>query len=63
MPEDRAHHIYYEYNNADSLRAAVEEAGDDLAGIFAKPFKHEVIYPQQAPNPDYARVDQDHRLH
>lgn len=56
LPEDRAHHIYYEYNNPDSLRAAVEEAGDDLAGIFATPFKHEVIFPQLAPNVEYARL-------
>ncbi len=56
LPEDRAHHIYYEYNNAESLRAAVEEAGDDLAGIFATPFKHEVIFPQLLPDEEYARA-------
>lgn len=56
LPEDRAHHICYEYNNTESLRAAVEEAGDDLAGIFATPFKHEVIYPQQLLNADYAKL-------
>ncbi|GAA0465123.1 aminotransferase class III-fold pyridoxal phosphate-dependent enzyme [Parasphingorhabdus litoris] len=56
VTEDHAHHIYYEYNNAQSLRRAVEEAGDDLAGVFATPFKHEVIHPQQLPDEEYART-------
>ncbi|MEM1052194.1 MAG: aminotransferase class III-fold pyridoxal phosphate-dependent enzyme [Pseudomonadota bacterium] len=56
VPEDRANFIYYEYNNPDSLRAAADEAGEDLAGIFATPFKHEVFQEQLLPNPEYARA-------
>lgn len=55
VPDDRAHFIYYEYNNVDSLERAAQEAGDDLAGIFATPHKHEVITPQIAPELDYAK--------
>lgn len=55
VPDDRAHFIYYEYNDVQSLEAAVAEAGDDLAGVFASPFKHDVFVDQQLPNPAYAR--------
>ena len=55
VADDRVHFIHYEYNNAESLRQAVAEAGDALAGIFATPFKHEVILPQEEIDPDYAR--------
>ena len=32
MPEDRAHILYFDYNDVASLEAAVDRAGDDLAG-------------------------------
>ncbi len=53
-PEDRAHFIYYQYNDVESLTAAVAEAGDDFAGVFATPHKHDVVFDQEAPDPDYA---------
>ena len=56
VDEDRAHFIYYQYNNVASLEAAVAEAGDDFAGIFATPHKHEVVYDQEAPDPAYAKA-------
>jgi len=54
VSEDRAHFIHYVYNDVDSLRQAAADAGNDLAGIFASPFKHDVIVPQEAPDPAYA---------
>lgn len=59
VAEDRANFLYYEYNNAESLRAAAEQAGDDLAGIFAIPVKHEVFQDQLLPDPVYARAARD----
>lgn len=56
LPEDRAHFIHYEYNNAESLANAVAEAGDDLAGIFATPHKHDIIAAQEPPDLEYARA-------
>lgn len=56
LPEQRAHQIYYTYNDADSLRDAVKEAGDDLAGIFATPFFHEAFTDQHLINPEYAKA-------
>ncbi|MEM9738289.1 MAG: aminotransferase class III-fold pyridoxal phosphate-dependent enzyme [Pseudomonadota bacterium] len=56
VAEDRAHFIYCQYNSAESLQAAVDEAGDDLAAIFCAPFKHDVLVDQELPEPDYARL-------
>ena len=41
--EDRAHIIEFEFNDIASLEAAVARAGDDLAAIFAAPFKHDAF--------------------
>lgn len=54
-PEDRAHIIYFDYNDLDSLRAAVRLAGTDLAGIFAVPFKMDTFNDQTVPDVEYAR--------
>jgi glutamate-1-semialdehyde 2,1-aminomutase len=55
IEEDRAHQIYYTYNDVASLEAAVAEAGGDLAGIFAAPFKHDAFVSQALLDPAYAR--------
>jgi len=55
VAEDRAHLITYTYNDSDSLAAAVRSAGDDLAGIFASPFKHDAFADQALPDPAYAK--------
>ena len=54
LPEDRAFHRSYIYNDVESLNAAVEAAGDDLAAIFASPFKHDVFADQELPDRAYA---------
>ncbi|MEM9573056.1 MAG: aminotransferase class III-fold pyridoxal phosphate-dependent enzyme [Pseudomonadota bacterium] len=54
IEEDRAHIQKYAYNDVESLEAAVESAGDDLAAIFASPFKHDAFTDQELPDPDYA---------
>ena len=55
VPEDRAHVRTYVYNDVASLEAAVAAAGDDLAAIFASPFRHDAFLDQEAPDPAYAR--------
>jgi glutamate-1-semialdehyde 2,1-aminomutase len=55
IPEDKAHQIFCDYNNVDSLEAAVTAAGGDLAAIFAAPFKHDAFIDQALPDPAYAR--------
>jgi glutamate-1-semialdehyde 2,1-aminomutase len=55
VPEERAFIGKYLYNDVASLEAAVAEAGDDLAAIFASPFKHDAFTDQVLPDPAYAR--------
>ena len=55
IPEDQAHQIYCDYNDVASLEAAVAQAGDDLAAIFAAPLKHDAFIDQALPDPTYAR--------
>lgn len=40
--EDKADTIYFEYNDLESLDAAIAAAGDDVATIVATPIRHEV---------------------
>lgn len=55
IDEDRAFIRPYDYNSVESLEAAVAAAGDDLAAIFATPFKHDAFTAQAAPDPAYAK--------
>ena len=59
VAEDRAHVRTYAYNDVASLEAAVSDAGDDLAAIFASPFRHDAFVDQEAPAPAYARRARD----
>ncbi len=54
-PQDRANQVFCDYNDIESLEAAVSEAGHDLAAIFATPVKHDAFVDQVAPDPAYAR--------
>jgi glutamate-1-semialdehyde 2,1-aminomutase len=55
VPEERAFISKYQYNDVASLEAAVAAAGDDLAAIFASPFKHDAFVDQALPDPAYAK--------
>jgi glutamate-1-semialdehyde 2,1-aminomutase len=55
LPEDRAHIVYFDYNDLDSLMDAVKACDGDVAGIFATPFRHEVFEDQFLPSVDYAK--------
>jgi glutamate-1-semialdehyde 2,1-aminomutase len=52
---ERAGRIACTYNDVDSLDRAVARAGDDLAAIFATPFKHDILIDQIEPDAAYAR--------
>ena len=54
-PEDKANQIFCTYNDIASLEEAVARAGDDLAAIFAAPFKHDAFIDQALPDAAYAR--------
>jgi glutamate-1-semialdehyde 2,1-aminomutase len=52
---DRVNLGYFRYNDLPSAQAAVAEAGDDLAGILASPFRHDAGYDQELIDPAFAR--------
>ncbi|HEX4742109.1 MAG TPA: aminotransferase class III-fold pyridoxal phosphate-dependent enzyme [Caulobacteraceae bacterium] len=54
-PSDQANQVFCDYNDIESLEAAVRQAGPDLAAIFASPIKHDTFVDQQLPSSDYAR--------
>jgi glutamate-1-semialdehyde 2,1-aminomutase len=54
--EDRAHLVYFEYNDLDSLQRAADEAGGDLAAILVTAFKHDVRKDQQLTDPAFAQA-------
>jgi glutamate-1-semialdehyde 2,1-aminomutase len=56
LAEDRAHIIYYEYNNPDSLESAFRAAGNDVAGIIATALRHEIFEDQALVDPEFART-------
>jgi glutamate-1-semialdehyde 2,1-aminomutase len=56
VPEERAHILYYEYNNPQSLEDAFRAAGDDVAGVFASAFRHNVFEDQDLATPEFAQA-------
>jgi glutamate-1-semialdehyde 2,1-aminomutase len=55
LPDDRAHVLKFRYNDLESVRVAVAEAGDDFAGIVVCPFRHDVRFDQEMVDPAFAR--------
>lgn len=55
IEEDRSQFLYYRFNDLESVRAATEQAGDDLAGIMVSPFKHDTFVDQEMVDPAFAR--------
>jgi glutamate-1-semialdehyde 2,1-aminomutase len=53
--EDRAHLIEYIYNDVPSLEAAVDKAGDDLAGVIVSAFRHDYGFDQELPSAEFAK--------
>ncbi|MCW2783366.1 MAG: fumI [Marmoricola sp.] len=54
-PQDHANTIFFEYNDLDSVEAAVDLAGDDLAAIVVTPIRHDLYRDLEAPEPEFAR--------
>lgn len=54
--EDRAHISYYEFNDAESLRAAAKGAGDDLAGVLVSAYRHDLARDQELPTAAFAQA-------
>jgi glutamate-1-semialdehyde 2,1-aminomutase len=54
LPEDRAHVVYYRYDDADSLEAAFKANEGDVAGVIATPFLHETFKDEGLPEAAFA---------
>ncbi|MGH9018169.1 MAG: aminotransferase class III-fold pyridoxal phosphate-dependent enzyme [Acidimicrobiales bacterium] len=54
LRSDRAHLLEYSYNDLDSVDAALDEAGDDLAGIVVSPIRHDIAIDLEFPDPAFA---------
>lgn len=52
--EDRAHLMQFIFNDIESLTAAVNEAGDDMAAIVVSGFRHDLGVPQELPTRTFA---------
>jgi glutamate-1-semialdehyde 2,1-aminomutase len=52
--EDRAHLLHFEYNDVASLRAAVDQAGNDLAAILVTAFRHDMGRDLELPTTEFA---------
>jgi len=53
--EDRAHLIYFDYNDVASLEQAVEQARGDLAAILVTAFKHDLGKEHVLPTREFAQ--------
>jgi glutamate-1-semialdehyde 2,1-aminomutase len=53
--EDRAHLVYYDYNDVESLETAVEQCKGDLAAILVSAFKHDLGKTHQLPTREFAQ--------
>jgi glutamate-1-semialdehyde 2,1-aminomutase len=54
--EDRAHQIFFEWNDVASLERAVEQAGDDLAAILVSAFKYDLGKDHVMPTVEFAKA-------
>jgi len=55
LAEDRAHLVEYRFNDLGSVEAAVDSAGDDVAGIVVSPIRHDYGIDLELPAPTFAR--------
>jgi glutamate-1-semialdehyde 2,1-aminomutase len=54
--EDRAHLLHFEYNDVESLQAAVNESGRDLAAILVTAFRHDMGRDLELPTREFAHA-------
>lgn len=52
---DRAHLVYFAYNDLSSVRRLIAEHEGDVAGIIVSPFKHDAGSEQEEPTNEFAR--------
>jgi glutamate-1-semialdehyde 2,1-aminomutase len=59
-PEEHANTVYFDYNDLDSVEAAVAAAGEEqVAAIVCTPHRHDVFIDQELADPEFARGVRD----
>lgn len=53
--EDRANLLHYDFNDLESLRAAMASVSGDVAAVVVSAFKHDLGRDQQPPDPGFAQ--------
>ena len=53
--EDRAHLVYFDYNDLHSLQQALESVRGDVAAVIVSAFKHDFGRDQQLPSAEFAQ--------
>ena len=48
-PEDRANVVYFNFNNLESLRNAIDENEGEIAGVMVSPFRHDAGHDSELP--------------
>jgi len=56
LPEDRAHIITFEWNDAASFESAVKIAGDDFAAVIVTPYHHPLYTENLLPAPSFMQT-------
>lgn len=54
--EDRAHLVFYDYNDVASVEAAAEAAKGDLAAVIVTAFRHDMARALDLPDPGFAQA-------
>ena len=54
--EDRAHVLYFDYNDVESLSRAAEQAGNDLAGVLVSAFRHDLARDLECPTTAFVQA-------
>jgi glutamate-1-semialdehyde 2,1-aminomutase len=55
LAEERAHQVFYDYNDTASLQQAAAEAGDDLAAIVVSAIRHDSGVDHELPKSEFAQ--------
>lgn len=53
--DERSQLLHYKYNDLESVDAVLAQHGDDIAGIFVSPFKHDAGFDQELADPAFAQ--------
>jgi glutamate-1-semialdehyde 2,1-aminomutase len=54
VPGDRAHLVYFRYNDLEDMQRVLAEHRGDVAGVIVCPFRHDAGFDQELVDPEFA---------